>query len=435
MTKLDTKTIEEVSLFLGRGQSPSYIEEESAILAINQKCVRGGKVDASYARNHNPVVPVRNESVLQEEDVCINSTGTGTAGRVGLWVGAGARTYFADSHVTVLRLRKDIADAAFITLLLQTHDFQVGLETYCFSGSTNQVELNRTALSKMSLSLPSLSEQKAIAGVFKRIDSVIEQTEAFIVKQKHIKTGLMQDLLTKGIDGNGDIRSEETHEFINSPVGRIPKDWEVIKVEQAGSVQLGRQRSPKHQSGRYSMPYLRVANVFDGWIDYSDILLMDFTPNERTTFGLLPGDILLNEGQSIELVGRSAIYEGYPNQYCFQNTLIRFRPFLNHDAGYCQSVFKFWLDKGRFMNVARQTTSVAHLGADRFAQMLFPRPELEEQKQIFQRLESQNEIINSEKLHLDKLKRIKAGLMQDLLSGELSIGGLLAADGLAGSGV
>ena len=73
------------------------------------------------------------------------------------------------------------------------------------------------------------------------------------------------------------------------------------------------------------MPYLRVANVFDGWIDYSDVLEMDFTPTERETFSLLPNDLLLNEGQSLELVGRSSMYLGKPNRYCFQNTLVRFR--------------------------------------------------------------------------------------------------------------
>jgi len=143
---------------------------------------------------------------------------------------------------------------------------------------------------------------------------------------------------------------------------------------------------------------------------------MDFTPTEKEIYGVLPGDILLNEGQSIELVGRSAMYEGEPNQYCFQNTLVRFRAFDENDPGYCQMVFKFWLDTGRFRDVARQTTSVAHLGADRFAQMSFPRPSLEEQQKIYSVLKANDDVIRAQQGYLQILHRVKTGLMQDLLT-------------------
>ena len=59
------------------------------------------------------------------------------------------------------------------------------------------------------------------------MDQAIEQTEALIAKQQRIKTGLMQDLLTRGIDEHGSLRSETTHKFKDSPLGRIPVEWEV----------------------------------------------------------------------------------------------------------------------------------------------------------------------------------------------------------------
>ena len=73
-------------------------------------------------------------------------------------------------------------------------------------------------------------------------------------------------------------------------------------------------------------PYLRVANVYEDRLDLSDVKQMNFTPNEYETFHLRDGDILLNEGQSIELVGRPAMYRGEVPGACFQNTLVRFRP-------------------------------------------------------------------------------------------------------------
>ncbi len=71
------------------------------------------------------------------------------------------------------------------------------------------------------------SEQIKIADILLTVDHAIEQTEALIAKQQRIKTGLMQDLLTRGIDEQGNLRSEETHEFKESALGRIPVEWEV----------------------------------------------------------------------------------------------------------------------------------------------------------------------------------------------------------------
>lgn len=192
--------------------------------------------------------------------------------------------------------------------------------------------------------------------------------------------------------------------------------WQLVPVREAGEVRLGRQRSPLHQSGRFTTPYLRVANVFDGWIDYTDVLSMDFTPSERRVYGLRSGDILLNEGQSLELVGRSAVYEGEPGAYCFQNTLIRFRCNETSVPGYCRAVFNFWLETGRFAQVARQTTSVAHLGADRFAEMRFPRPNIEEQRRIADILDAADAGIWQTEAVIAKLRQMKAGLLHDLLT-------------------
>ena len=63
------------------------------------------------------------------------------------------------------------------------------------------------------------------------MDRAIEQTEALIAKQQRIKTGLMQDLLTRGIDEHDNIRSEQTHQFKDSPLGRIPMEWDDPLIE------------------------------------------------------------------------------------------------------------------------------------------------------------------------------------------------------------
>ena len=162
----------------------------------------------------------------------------------------------------------------------------------------------------------------------------------------------------------------------------VPSDWEILPVRRVGEVMVGRQRAPKHQNGPHILPYLRVANVLDGQISYSDILSMNFEPSEQKRYFLQQGDILLNEGQSLELVGRSATFDGPDNTYCFQNTLIRFRANDAVTPSFAQYVFKQWLYSGRFQVVANRTTNIAHLGGERFAAMPFPVPPLETQRRI-----------------------------------------------------
>jgi type I restriction enzyme S subunit len=92
---------------------------------------------------------------------------------------------------------------------------------------TTFAEISKTALSSVELTFPSSKpEQTKIAEILSTVDRAIEQTEALIAKQQRIKTGLMQDLLTRGIDEHGDLRSEQTHQFKDSPLGRIPVEWD-----------------------------------------------------------------------------------------------------------------------------------------------------------------------------------------------------------------
>lgn len=170
-------------------------------------------------------------------------------------------------------------------------------------------------------------------------------------------------------------------EGLSIPFG-LPQGWEWRRVDQVGELKLGRQRSPKKHTGPNMRPYLRVANVFEGRIDTSDILEMNFDPAEAERFRLEPNDLLLNEGQSYELVGRPAIYRGEVPDACFQNTLIRLRPGKSILSEFALIVFRSYMRTGRFRKEAQQTTNIAHLSLGRLAAIEFPLPPLAEQKRI-----------------------------------------------------
>lgn len=197
----------------------------------------------------------------------------------------------------------------------------------------------------------------------------------------------------------------------------LPKGWKKASVREMGEVHAGRQRSPGFTKGELT-PYLRVANVFDGRIDATDLNRMPFTKEEFARYKLEHNDILLNEGQSLELVGRPAMYRGTPKNCCFQNTLVRFRPSANVVPDFALKRFQLCLYDGTFQGIAKKTTSIAHLGVSRFADLKLNWPPLEEQKKIAEVLEAwSNAILVSEKLLLNCRKQ-KLALMQQLLTGK-----------------
>lgn len=325
-------------------------------------------------------------------------------------------------HLALIKPQKNLIDSTYLCKWLGSN----WIANYFAERATGSTRygLSISALSNVKVHLPPLEVQQKISSILVKIDAAIEKTEALIEKYQQIKAGLMHDLFTRGVLPDGKLRPtrEQAPElYRETGIGWIPKEWGIQKVEDCGEVKLGRQRSPDQHSGKWTTPYLRVANVLDGVIDYGDVLEMDFTPTERKLFELYPGDILLNEGQSLELVGRSAIYRGEPGQFCFQNTLVRFRCTPDNHASFFAHLFKLWLDRGAFQIISKQTTSVAHLGADRFAKMVCPKIGLHEQKIIAQRLNSVDERIAKTEAHRKNLAYQKAGLMHDLLTGKVAV--------------
>ncbi len=197
----------------------------------------------------------------------------------------------------------------------------------------------------------------------------------------------------------------------------LPEHWKLLTVEEAGHVDLGRQRSPQYHTGPNMRPYLRVANVHEDRIDLGDVKEMHFPPEQLARYELQPGDILLNEGQSPEFVGRPAMYRGDLPGACFTNSLIRFRPFDFVDGEYVLLVFLRHLRFGRFQREAQITTNIAHMAARRFKRVEFPVPPLDEQREIVQDVRRQ----------LSLLDAFDAELRTALRRSESLRGGILAA--------
>lgn len=193
----------------------------------------------------------------------------------------------------------------------------------------------------------------------------------------------------------------------------LPSGWHWSTVGDVGRLQLGRQRAPKYHEGSNMKSYLRVANVFEDHIDTRDVKSMHFEPVDYERYRLLPGDVLLNEGQTPEFLGRPAMYRGHPRDAAFTNSLIRFQAGPGIDPAWALLVFRHHMHSGRFKQESRITTNIAHLSASRLKTVEFPVPPIGEQLRVVQLLED----------HLSRLDAAESYL----LGGQARVKALLEA--------
>ena len=178
-------------------------------------------------------------------------------------------------------------------------------------------ELKRIAVD----TIPDREHQLQIAAILSTIDTAIEQADAFVAKVQQIKAGMMQDLFTRGVQPNGELRpphEEAPQLYKESPLGWIPKEWGTAAIGESFEIQLGKMLSKETKTGKCSAPYAGNRAVQWGRVDTSQLEEMDFFPNERTKFRLAPGDLLVCEGGE---VGRTAMWHGEIDECYYQKAI------------------------------------------------------------------------------------------------------------------
>ena len=161
-----------------RGKSPKYAEISNT-LVFAQKCntkYNGIKVDLALYLDESTLSKYPKDEFMQDKDTVINSTGSGTLGRVGVYRQSDNRNdlpIVPDSHVTVIRAIHCI-DADYIYMVLKA--YQNNLEKMG-EGSTNQKELKPATLKQLFIPLPPLKEQKRMIGLINLLYNELDQIE------------------------------------------------------------------------------------------------------------------------------------------------------------------------------------------------------------------------------------------------------------------
>jgi type I restriction enzyme, S subunit len=280
-------------------------------------------------------------------------------------------------------------------------------------------KLMNNVMANIELSLPELpEEQTQIAAVLSTVDRAIAQTEAIIAKQQRIKTGLMQDLLTKGIDENGNIRSEETHEFKDSAIGRIPVEWEVVTLNDISTkITDGDHHTPKRSIEGIFL--LSARNILNGSLNLSDVDYVSESEYQRMIKRCYPeaGDIFISCSGTIGRICEVPVW--------MKCVLVRSAALVKLDKSKIQSRFSEWILRSDLLQaqiqVSQRQAAQPNLFQSEIASLNFAKPILYEQAYISKILDIHQSLVEEEILYLEKLKITKTGLMQDLLTGKVRV--------------
>jgi type I restriction enzyme, S subunit len=317
------------------------------------------------------------------------------------------------------------SDSTFFYYLLQ----RVAPEMRRLASGSTFDEISKREFAAIRVPRPPVPEQRRIAEVLDTADEAIRQTEALIAKMKQMKQGLLHDLLTRGLDENGELRDPVAHpeQFKDSPLGRIPRRWEVAEL-----ASRRRDGVPHLKTGPFGsslkgehwvedgIPVITIGALGEGVFYQSELLhVSERTAATLEAYVLQVGDIVFSR---VADVGRSVVVTETEAGWIMSSNLMRIsldkalaNPFFVRAAIARAEYVKQQIR--RFINAGgREVANTGILNSIRFAW-----PSLGEQSRIVGAVDAHDARIRAEEAYRDKLQLLTKGLMQDLLTGRVRV--------------
>jgi type I restriction enzyme S subunit len=293
---------------------------------------------------------------------------------------------------------------------------------------SNYPAVRSSDVEELEIPLPPLPEQRRIADVLDTVDAAIQETDAVIDKQEQVKTGLLQDLLTRGLDAEGRLRDPERNPeaFRETELGRLPKQWSVRRFEDL--IDEGPQNGlykPKsaYTDGEQGFPIVRIDSFYGGKLTAKDELRrLKLTESERRKYGLEPDDILVNRVNSTGFIGKNAIVPPLDEPTVFESNIMRIEVDESEILPkYLNGLMNTPIVLHQLQRRAKDAVAQSSINQQDVKGCLIPVPKLEEQGLVVDRIETEEGVIDKERAYKAKLQRLKTGLMQDLLTGRVRV--------------
>ncbi len=368
-----------------KGKKPKNLikeEKEGYLPYLTTDYLRTG-IPSNYAKPEKNIVAVNDNDILL------------------LWDGSNAGEFFLG--------KRGILASTMVKLIPKVNEINTLFYFYYFKLVENKLKsltkgtgiphVEKSVFENLQLIKPSLEEQWGVAEVLSSLDRAIEATEKLIGSLERLKRGLMQELLTRGIGHK---------EYKQTPIGKIPKQWEVVPLSRIAKIIMGQSPpSSTYNEEGVGLPFLQ------GKAEFGRIYPAPKLYTSKPIKIAEKGDLLISVRAPVGDVNIA------PYRLCIGRGLAAIR-FTNNIANTLFYFYYFDFIKPRLEAMGKGSTFKAITKKD-LESLLVPKPPIEEQKMIADTLYSIDRWIEAEEKRKEKLERLKRGLMEVLLTGRVRV--------------
>lgn len=361
-------------------------------------------------------------NIIEKDDIVLRLTdlqNDHTSLRVGL---AEERGIITSAYLTI-RNRSNFCPKYLYYYL---HSFDIAKGFYGMGAGVRQ-GLNWDGVKWLKILAPSVPEQERIAAFLDaecaEIDAVLEKTRASIEEYKKLKQAVITQAVTKGIRGDRPMKDSGI-EWI----GEIPAEWRKTQLRHCAAIKSGITLGKKYEKtdSLVERPYLRVANVQDGYVDLSVLTTIKVTQDEDLKYRLHAGDVLMTEGGDRDKLGRGCVWHGEIEPCLHQNHIFA----VQTSKDTLLPEFLEYLtvsDVGRsyFDVTAIKTTNLACTSSSKVLAFTIPLPSVEEQAEIVEALNTKcagiDALIAKKQQYLTEIENYKKSLIYEYVTGKKEV--------------
>ena len=311
----------------------------------------------------------------------------------------------------------------FATYLIKGYEAKMALHNM---GAGIRLTLGYKEFKKQPILLPPIQEQfQIVAHIEKQcssIDSIIAQTRSSIEEYNKLKQAVITQAVTKGVRGERTMKDSGI-EWI----GEVPTDWRITQLRHCATVKSGITLGKTYERNvtLYEMPYLRVANVQDGYVSTEDVATLAVTEDEIEKYRLHAGDVLMTEGGDRDKLGR-CVWDGRINPCLHQNHIFA----VHTDETFLLPYFLEYLTASKvgrcyFDVTAIKTTNLACTSSSKVLAFSIPLPGTDEQAEIVAYLREKcsaiDTLIAKKQAVLSELEYYKKSMIYEYVTGKKEV--------------
>ncbi len=384
---------------------------EAGVIPYAEKGNQGNKAKEDYSQYK---IALPDTLVINSMNVIIGAVG------ISQYFGCVSPVYYVFEPIEGTDLR-------YIYYLFTNTGFQKEMRKYAKGILEIRLRISSNDMLKRIVPSPPFKEQQRIADYLDKmcaeIDAVLEKTRASIEEYKKLKQAVITQAVTKGIRGDRPMKDSGI-EWI----GDIPAEWRKTQLRHCAAIRSGITLGKKYEKtdSLVERPYLRVANVQDGYVDLSVLTTIEVTQDEDLKYRLRAGDVLMTEGGDRDKLGRGCVWHGEIEPCLHQNHIFA----VQTSKETLLPEFLEYLtvsDVGRsyFDVTAIKTTNLACTSSSKVLAFTIPLPSVEEQAEIVEALNTKcagiDALVAKKQQYLTEIENYKKSLIYEYVTGKKEV--------------